>query len=68
MTNTATQLHPRLPLVELLDSQFSRVELSRRLGPTLPEVDVGHFQAALGDPLRDILDDFLHYLLLFFGW
>lgn len=55
MTSTATQLRPRPPLLELLDSQFSRVELSRRLGPGLPEVDVGHFQAALCDPLRDFL-------------
>lgn len=55
MTSSAIELVPALPLVELLDIQFSPAEIARRLGPEALAVDIGHFQVALHEPLRDFL-------------
>ncbi|HEY6725952.1 MAG TPA: polyprenyl synthetase family protein [Polyangiaceae bacterium] len=55
MTSPAFDQDVPAPLVELLDSQFSRAELARRLGAGVLDIDDSHLKIGLHGPLREFL-------------
>ncbi|HEU5074747.1 MAG TPA: polyprenyl synthetase family protein, partial [Polyangiaceae bacterium] len=55
MTSPAFDRDVTLPLVELLELQFSPEELARRLGASVLDIDDTHLRAGLYEPLREFL-------------